>query len=1170
MVRLNHKYKFLALGRKPQSLQNMEILLNKIRELPQYQQLLRKLQANGTQLPGLGLPRAARLPVLAALHQDLKRPILLITDRSDHALSLHDELGFWIKSPRFHFSEPNPLFYEQAAWGVTTRRERLQTLTALAAYHLPFAQKPEVPPVFVTSARSLMTRTLPRRDFLKACKRISTGQTTKPDSILRHLVEIGYQRVNTVLEPGQFSRRGGILDVWTPSEKLPVRLDFFGDEIETIRKFDPASQRTIEKLDSILITPAREYIAIGVAGRPPEDELSEFHIPLLHQQPASLLDYLPQKALVLIDDLSVVESMVAEVEEQAVKLRNESIQEETLSPDFPLPYITWPDLLDNFQTRPFLELGYSTQLEGGELGLKDSLSSSFSHDERFGGRLKSFVEYLASLVEKGQDIYVVSRQSHRLQELWLDHSQDSETEILESQTTNPEFIEASLSEGFILQSEQPSLSLHLITDSEVFGWERPQPRTRQRPIAETPESVYADLQVDDYVVHIDHGVGRFGGLVQRELDGHMREFLAVEYVGGGQLYVPVHQADRLTRYIGAEGAVPALDRLGGQEWQEKKGRVKQAVIEVAQEMLDLYARRNVVKGYAFKPDTAWQKELEDSFPYVETEDQKRALAEIKRDMESPRPMDRLLCGDVGYGKTEVALRAAFKAVMDGKQVAILVPTTVLAQQHYETFMQRLTAFPVKVEMLSRFRIPREQTSILHGLVKGEIDIVIGTHRLISSDVQFKELGLVIIDEEQRFGVTHKEHLKKLRTEVDVLTLTATPIPRTLYMALTGVRDISNLNTPPEERLPIVTHVGPYSPKLVRQAILRELERGGQIFFVHNRVNTIEAMKAHLNQLVPEARLDVGHGQMPETQLASVMHRFNAGETDILLSTTIIESGLDIPNANTLIVDRADTFGLAQLYQLRGRVGRGAARAYSYFFRHRKLNPTIEGQQRLEVIAENTQLGAGYSIAMRDLEIRGAGELLGTRQHGYIQAVGFHLYTRLLADAVRQIRRIESAKRDTETKEERGRIETALSNLSQPLSMPVNVDLPLAVGIATDYIADQDLRLRLYRRIADLRDETEIDALASEFQDRFGALPEMTQNLFYQMRVKLRAEAAGLSAVGWENGQIILRYPASAEDKNGKRLADLGPSVRGGKSAYWCAFGEKWESKLLDTLRLLNP
>jgi transcription-repair coupling factor (superfamily II helicase) len=472
-------------------------------------------------------------------------------------------------------------------------------------------------------------------------------------------------------------------------------------------------------------------------------------------------------------------------------------------------------------------------------------------------------------------------------------------------------------------------------------------------------------------------------------------------------------------------------------------------------------------------------------------------------------------------------------------------------------------------MLSRFRTPREQTSILHRLSIGEVDIVIGTHRLISSDVQFRDLGLVIIDEEQRFGVTHKEHLKKLRTEVDVLTLTATPIPRTLYMALTGVRDISNLNTPPEERLPIVTHVGPYSPKLVRQAILRELERGGQVFFVHNRVNTIDAMKTHLSQLVPEARLDVGHGQMPENQLASVMHRFNAGETDILLSTTIIESGLDIPNANTLIVDRADTFGLAQLYQLRGRVGRGAARAYSYFFRHKKLSPTLEGQQRLEVIAENNQLGAGYSIAMRDLEIRGAGELLGTRQSGHIQAVGFHLYTRLLADAVRQIRRLEAASKDGSTKEEKGKIDAAFASLTQPISMPVNVDLPLAVGIPADYIHDQDLRLRLYRRIADLRDETEIDALVSEFQDRFGELPEMVSNLFYQMRVKLRAEEAGLSAVSWESGQVILRYPVSPDgkDKEAERLPDLGPNIRGGKNAYWAAIGkeEEWQEKLLEVL-----
>jgi transcription-repair coupling factor (superfamily II helicase) len=1122
----------------------MEQILSKIRQLPQYQQLLTQFQSSKEE-PGLGLPRAARLPVLAALHADLNKPILLVTDRADHALALFDELGFWVRSPRYLFAEPNPLFYEQASWGVTTRRERLQALTALSAYHLPFAGKPSTPLIIIASVRALMTRTLPRRDFLKACKKLSVGQTISQELLLRSWVEIGYQRVNTVLEPGQFSRRGGIVDVWPPVQKMPVRLDFFGDEIESIRQFDPASQRTIEKLEAILITPAREFFTRELYERRTSDiELSEFHIPLLHQQSASLIDYLPTKSMVLVDDFSIVESMVAEVEEQAVKFRHESIEEGTLAEDFPIPYLTWPELLDGVHSFSALELGRST----AEID-EESLAMQFTQIERFAGRLKTFVDYLAALMEKDNQVVIVSRQSPRLQELWLEHFPDSPAPL--------QFIESSLSEGWQLNN------FYLITDSEVFGWERPQPRTRQRPVAETPETVYSDLRAGDYVVHIDHGIGRFVGLVERELDNHIREFLTVEYENGGQLYVPVHQADRLTRYIGAEGAVPALDGLGGQEWHNKKERVKEAVLEVAQDMLDLYARRQIVYGYSFKADTQWQKELEDSFPYVETEDQIRVLKEIKRDMESPRPMDRLLCGDVGYGKTEVALRAAFKAVMDGKQVAILVPTTVLAQQHFETFSQRLAAFPVKVEMLSRFRTPREQTEILLGLFSGEIDIVIGTHRLISSDVQFKELGLVIIDEEQRFGVTHKEHLKKLRTEVDVLTLTATPIPRTLYMALTGVRDISNLNTPPEERLPIVTHVGPYAPKLVRQAILRELERGGQIFFVHNRVHTIDSMKVHLNQLVPEARVDIGHGQMHETQLASVMHRFNMGEVDILLSTTIIESGLDIPNANTLIVDRADTFGLAQLYQLRGRVGRGAARAYSYFFRHRKLSPTLEGQQRLEVIAENTQLGAGYSIAMRDLEIRGAGDLLGTRQHGLIQAVGFHLYTRLLADAVRRIRSINAGTF------ERSNVQTTeIFNL--PLSMPVNVDLPLTIGIPADYIPDQDLRLRLYRRIADLRDEREIDALASEFSDRFGELPEMTHNLFYQMRVKLRAEKAGLASIGWETEQIVLRYPFQGEEKSVKRLADISPEIRGGRSAYWCSFAKDadWSAKLLDVLTML--
>jgi transcription-repair coupling factor (superfamily II helicase) len=1159
-------------------------LLESLRQVSSYQRLLADLKA-GKHLPGLALPRAVRLPLLAALHTDLEQPIVMITDRSDHALQLLDELPFWLPdASRYIFSEPNPLFYEDAAWGTATRRERLQTLTRLAAYHLPFYEQTGSPPIVIASARALMTRTLPRRDFLKASTQIKVGQNFLLNNLLEQWVQIGYQPFDTVLEPGQFSHRGGLLDIWPQSEPTPVRLDFFGDEIDTIRRFDPATQRTIDKLATVLISPAREYLLPGNSekldplGGPSllelSGSLSEFHIPLLNPFTANILDYLPEGSLVLVDDLSILESTVSEFEEQAVKLRAESISEGTLAESFPIPYITWPDLSDALSSCYWLELGYSTaeQPEDDRASLlNDSesinkLASQFGRIERFGGRLKPFTEYLAGIINENNFVVIVSRQASRLEELWMEHDQPAPAASGEA-FKHPEFIEASLSEGWSLGHS------FLITDSEIFGWERPQPRQRPRPGAETPESAYADLHPGDWIVHVDYGLGRYVGLVKRTLEGLDREFLCVEYRNGDQVYVPIHQADRLTRYIGPDGSPPSPGSLGTQEWTETKRKVREAVQEVAQDLLDLYARRHVAEGFAFSPDTAWQSELESSFPYVETDDQVKALADIKHDMETPRPMDRLLCGDVGYGKTEVALRAAFKAVMDGRQVAVLVPTTILAQQHYDTFRQRLSAFPVTVEMLSRFRTPHEQSQILYALSEGAVDIVIGTHRLISADVQFKDLGLVIIDEEQRFGVTHKEHLKKLRTEVDVLTLTATPIPRTLYMALTGVRDISNLNTPPEERLPIITHVGPYSPKLVRQAILRELERGGQIFFVHNRVQTIDAIRMHLEKLVPEARIAIGHGQMAEIELASVMHRFNAGEIDILLSTSIIESGLDIPNANTLIVDRADAFGLAQLYQLRGRVGRGAARAYAYFFRHRKFAPTPEGQERLEVIAENTQLGAGYSIAMRDLEMRGAGELLGTHQSGYIAAVGFHLYTRLLAAAVKQARtlgRFEGLRID---------LKTASLEALQPMGLPVNVDLPLAIGIPEAYVPDTNLRLRLYRRLADLTDESALDALAAEFTDRFGVLPEMVTNLFYQMQVKLRAERAGLISVGMESGQVVLRYSAlseSSETKTGtnipnSHLPDLGPGIRGGKNAYWCTFGKDpdWQTRLLEVLEKLE-
>ncbi len=1110
----------------------------------------------GRPVSALGMRRAARLPWLAALWQTLARPILLLTDRNDHALLLADELALWApKLPRLFFPEPNPLFYENAPWALSTRRDRLLTLTALAGLHVPGSPK-AAPPVVVAPVRAVMTRTLPRRDFLKALRTIKIGQVIQPDELLRSWVTLGYEHTNIVVTPGQFSRRGGILDIWTPATDYPVRIEFFGDEVDTLRRFDPASQRTIGTIERLAISPAREFLSPA-----PESlaelkiepaNLSEFHIPLLHPTPASLLDYLPPQGLILVDDMQAVRDSVQEVEEQAVGLRKDYIKDGELSQDFPIPYLTWSEIEDTLADKQVIDLGQpveQTVIPASSMGIADN----FMPGTRFAGQLKPFLEHIDKLTTQGEDLTIVSRQSARLQELWQEHNPFGSADHAIT------FYDASLSEGFTF-APPTGKPVHLLTDGEIFGWRRPELRQRPHPVAEAPEAAYADLEPGDWVVHVDYGIGRFNGLVQRSVDGIEREYLAVEYAEGDQLFVPIYQADRLTRYIGSDAHPPTPTRLGSPEWRTTKSHVTEAVQEVAQDLLELYARRNVVQGYAFSQDAQWQKELEASFPYIETQDQLRVITEVKQDMESPKPMDRLICGDVGYGKTEVALRASFKAVMDGKQVAILVPTTVLAQQHYHTFCQRLTPYPVEVEMLSRFRTPQQQKDILERLLRGKIDIIIGTHRLLQGDVYFKDLGLLIIDEEQRFGVTHKETLKRMRTEVDVLTLTATPIPRTLYMTLTGVRDISTINTPPEERLPIITHVGPYSPWLVRQAILRELERGGQVFFVHNRVQTIGAMRTHLEKLVPEARLVVAHGQMDEDQLSKRMEQFANGEVDILLSTSIIESGLDIPNANTLIVDRADTFGLAQLYQLRGRVGRGAQRAYAYFFRHKHLAPTLEGRQRLETIAENTQLGAGYSIAMRDLEIRGAGDILGTRQHGYIASVGFHLYTRLLADAVQRLRSGKTVPALAE----------ALQLEQAAPGLPVAVDLPIPVSLPSSYIPERQTRTRLYRRLADLRTQDEIEALIEEFVDRFGPLPAEALNLFYQLKVKLLAEKAGLASISAEAGQIVLRFPALPEGEPARELPEIAEDVRAGKNAFWLPFNENngWQDKLLEVLREL--
>lgn len=1101
--------------------------------------------------PGpLGLIKPIRLPLAIALQKEFHAPVLFITGQLNRAQVLMEEMHFWKQDTGGElFPEPAPLFYEDSNWDDSIRSGRISVLEQLSRRWIPGQKQTGEDLLIIASVKALMTRTIPRRDFILARKIIKVHENHDLEQLVRHILRLGYEFHELVTGVGQFSRRGGIIDAWLVNQPHPMRIEFFGDEIESIRIFDEISQRSIEKLEECIIIPAREFILPD--GQKTDEILhrNERDICVLHPHATSILSYLPKGTLIFLDDQDILITVSEEVEKDALELRQQLINEGRLDKSFPIPFFSWSELYD--QMLPFNPINMSfSGMETFQLFRQSILPAP-----RFGGKMDDFLDFVDEETSNEHTVAIVSRQTERLQKMWQER-----ISIQDIQSGRAHFFNQNLSSGWKII--YPDCSVHFcITDEEIFGWQPAIRARRRRSQQELTVFDFGSFSPGDYVVHFEYGIARYQGLVMRTLEGVEKEYLCLEFADGDELYVPVHQADRISLYIGPDARPPKLSALGSPNWEGIKNRVKQAVQYVAKDLLELYTKRQSVEGYAFKEDTDWQRELEASFPYEETEDQLQAIEDVKRDMEQAKPMDRLLCGDVGYGKTEVAVRAAFKAAMDGKQVALLVPTTVLAQQHYDTFKQRLAPFPVNVEMLSRFRTDAEQEDILLSLEAGEIDIIIGTHRLLQNDVIFKDLGLLIIDEEQRFGVMHKEFFKKMRAKIDVLTLTATPIPRTLYMALSGIRDISMINTAPADRLPVATHIGGYDSELVRRAILREIDRGGQVFFVHNRVQTIHTFAEHLQTIVPEARIAVAHGQMPEQQLATVMHQFTDQKVDILLSTSIIESGLDIPNANTLIVDRGDTFGLAQLYQLRGRVGRGTQKAYAYFFFNTKGKPTIEGLERLEVIAENSQLGSGYTIAMRDLEMRGAGDLLGTQQHGHIAAVGFHLYTRLLANAVKSIKQGEEPL-----------VDPFRETLAQPELRPfVSVDLPIPTSIPVDYIPDAGVRLDLYRKLARISTAEGFHEIQEEFQDRFGSPPQDVLNLIWQTRIKLLAEKAGLYSIAVEGQQLVLRYPPLPKDVKRRALLSLEPHWRSGKNEYWPRFsldGEEWKTRLETALNVL--
>jgi transcription-repair coupling factor (superfamily II helicase) len=1020
--------------------------------------------------------------------------------------------------------------------------------------------------VLVASVQALLQHTIAPDDLPAETRELRVGTRLHQDRLLRDLLDLGYSPALEVAGRGEFARRGGIVDVFPPSMELPIRIEFFGDEIDSLRAFDPTDQRTIGKVERSVLLPASEFLlpTTGVAaiherlgraaGRLSERltaDLARFEgttddplrpaaasesralavgdaaeIWAAHLAPSTGLDHVDPGTILVIDEPADIAEAAAFLWRQADERRTELVEAGELPRDWPSTYLPQRDWKRRLASSRTLELSWESELPRGA----SMASGARGSGDLFGwreptlplGRAGRLADAIEGWQEDGARIVLASDQAPRLADILEEagHAVAVADRIDEAPPPGAiALVARSLNGGFTGGPD----GLTFVTDRELFGAVRVRrPKALRRVV---PRDILERLTPGDLVVHIDHGVARYEQMLRRGGSGEERDYLELSFAGGDRIFVPVEQIGRVTRYAGGER--PALSRLGGSEWLRAKQRVRRAVADLAEELLSLYAARANAEGHAFSDDSPWQAEMEASFPYEETIDQLRATAEVKADMERSVPMDRLVVGDVGYGKTEVALRGAFKATQDRKQVAVLVPTTVLAAQHHTTFSQRLAAFPIEVRLLSRFVSTREQAATIERLADGTVDVVIGTHRLLSKDVRFKDLGLVVVDEEQRFGVAAKERLKRLRREVDVLTLSATPIPRTLNLAMAGIRDLSVIETPPEDRLPIQTRVAEASAGLVRDAILRELDRGGQVFYVHNRVETIDAQAEQLRRLLPDARFVVGHGQMAEGTLERVMIDFAAGAADVLVCTTIIESGLDIPNANTIIIDRADTLGLAQLYQLRGRVGRSSRRAYAYLLYRRRERLSDEARKRLQAIFNASELGAGFQIALSDLEIRGAGNILGGEQSGHMAAVGFDLYSRMLAEAVEE----QKASRE-------GRAPIA----EAPQAV---VDLPVDAHLPDDYVPDVAQKLELYRRLARARSAGDVAAFRQEVTDRFGPMPSAVQRLVEVAELRLAAEKAGVSSISREDGRLVVRFGAGLSRAAAMRLLGDGglPGVR---------------------------
>ena len=1116
----------------------MKVLTAPLWELAEFEEGKALLDRGKGHVAFSGLYDSQKLHMVYGLSDGFTQKII-VTFSDKRAREIGAEYGFYDRRTMVYPGK-DLIFYQADVSGGDLVRERMRVLRALLEKR---------PVTIVTTMSALMMPQTPLSGIVSRILHFDKKSTVDERKLSAQLVEMGYEKSPQVEEPGQFSIRGGIIDIFDMTEENPYRLELWGDSVESIRSFDVLSQRSVENLDEIAIYPATELMLsearrqdgfarikketkqyakkLREQGNPEaahrietqikeiEESAQEFgsvvnlesFVHYFYPQTESFLEFFhPETTAVFLDEPQ-------HLSETANALETEFRESMTgrLEKGYILPgqaQLLYPEK----------EIaGKLSQYRAVSLAALDAKSSLFKPDRRFEITVRSMPSYNNSFEALLKDLKRYKKNGSRVlllcasrtrakrlaadlreQELSAFYSEDPDREVLPGET---ELFYGHVEKGF----EYPMLKFAVISEGDIFGAPKKKKRKIQR-YEGTKIRDFGELKVGDYVVHETHGLGIYQGIEKVEMEGTVRDYMKISYRDGGNLYVLATGLDAIQKYASADAAKkPKLNKLGTQEWHKTKTRVRAAVDEVAKDLVELYAARQNGKGYAFSEDTVWQREFEEMFPFEETDDQLMAIAATKRDMESNKIMDRLICGDVGYGKTEVAIRAAFKAVQDGKQVVFLVPTTILAQQHYNTFVQRMKDFPVRVDMLSRFRTAGEQKKTLEDLKKGQVDVVIGTHRVLSKDVVFKNLGLLIIDEEQRFGVAHKEKIKKLKENVDVLTLTATPIPRTLHMSLIGIRDMSVLEEPPVDRLPIQTYVMEYNDEMVREAIHRELARGGQVYYVYNRVNNIDEVANHVAALVPEANVVFAHGQMHEHELEKIMLDFVEGNIDVLVSTTIIETGLDIPNANTIIIHDADRLGLSQLYQIRGRVGRSGRTSYAFLMYRRDKLLREEAEKRLQAIREFTELGSGIKIAMRDLELRGAGNLLGAEQHGHMQAVGYDLYCKLLNEAVLALRG-ENEAEDFETV----------------------VDCDIDAYIPPSYIRNEYQKLDVYKRISGIENQEEYMDMQDELIDRFGEIPRSVENLLKIADLKALAHQAGVVEVDVKKQDITIQMYQKAD------------------------------------------